>query len=126
MVVSDLELEAKFKLAKSDANSPGPSPGHAIHYVRSFRLTVREVLSIMAEWESTGNPDLAFEECDYWKDTTEYLDLEERDQDSERQLERLLSILKRKKRIVVIAGAGISVSAGSTHPRSTLVAWCNY
>jgi NAD+-dependent protein deacetylase SIR2 len=45
--------------------------------------------------------------------TTEYLDLENRDDAAEAQLERLLTTLRRKKKIVVIAGAGISVSAGS-------------
>lgn len=45
--------------------------------------------------------------------TTETLDLEKRDEAAEAQLDRLLSVLRRKKKIVVIAGAGISVSAGS-------------
>lgn len=44
---------------------------------------------------------------------TEALDLEKRDEAAETQLDRLLSVLRRKKKIVVIAGAGISVSAGS-------------
>lgn len=44
---------------------------------------------------------------------TEYLDLDTRDEAAEAQLDRLLNILRRKKKIVVIAGAGISVSAGS-------------
>lgn len=45
--------------------------------------------------------------------TTESLDLDKRDEPAEAQLDRLLSVLRRKKKIVVIAGAGISVSAGS-------------
>lgn len=45
--------------------------------------------------------------------TTEMLDLDNRDDAGEAQLDRLLSVLRRKKKIVVIAGAGISVSAGS-------------
>lgn len=53
--------------------------------------------------------------------TTEYLDLhtldessdpEKREQD-DLQLQRLLKVLRTKRKIVVIAGAGISVSAGS-------------
>jgi len=45
--------------------------------------------------------------------TTEYVDLERRSDEDEVQLDRLLSALRKKKKIVVIAGAGISVSAGS-------------
>lgn len=53
--------------------------------------------------------------------TTEYLDLddfennchEEKDQNAEIRLQRLLKALRTKQKIVVIAGAGISVSAGS-------------
>lgn len=55
--------------------------------------------------------------------TTEHLDLDLRDDDGEAQLDRLLSVLRTKKKIVVVAGAGISVSAGSmltTGPNSAL------
>ena len=45
--------------------------------------------------------------------TTEYVDLENVTPEDEVQLDRLLSALRKKKKIVVIAGAGISVSAGS-------------
>lgn len=45
--------------------------------------------------------------------TTEVLNLDNRDDAGEAQLDRLLNVLRRKKKIVVIAGAGISVSAGS-------------
>lgn len=45
--------------------------------------------------------------------TTAYVDLENLGQDEEESLGRLLSALRKKKKIVVIAGAGISVSAGS-------------
>lgn len=45
--------------------------------------------------------------------STEHLDLDNRDEAGEAQLDRLLSVLRRKKKIVVVAGAGISVSAGS-------------
>lgn len=51
--------------------------------------------------------------------TTEQLDLDNRDDAAEAHLERLLNTLRRKKKIVVIAGAGISVSAGSRSPLST-------
>lgn len=44
---------------------------------------------------------------------TTYVDLESRDEEQDKQLERLLSALRKKKKVVVIAGAGISVSAGS-------------
>jgi NAD-dependent histone deacetylase SIR2 len=46
--------------------------------------------------------------------TTAYIDLENRAEEEDEKLERLISALRRKKKIVVIAGAGISVSAGST------------
>jgi NAD+-dependent protein deacetylase SIR2 len=48
--------------------------------------------------------------------TTEYLDLRagySHNEDDEDLIERLTSTLRQKKKIVVIAGAGISVSAGS-------------
>lgn len=46
--------------------------------------------------------------------STEYVDMESLSDEDEAQLDRLLSALRKKKKIVVIAGAGISVSAGST------------
>lgn len=56
--------------------------------------------------------------------TTEYLDLNDPDIDSKSsdscaQLDRLVKALRKKKKIVVIAGAGISVSAGVPDFRST-------
>jgi NAD+-dependent protein deacetylase SIR2 len=48
--------------------------------------------------------------------TTSYIDLESRGEDEDENLGRLLSALRKKKKIVVIAGAGISVSAGSKLP----------
>lgn len=45
--------------------------------------------------------------------TTEHIDLETPNEALDAQMERLLYVLRRKKKIVVIAGAGISVSAGS-------------
>ncbi|KAF3764969.1 DHS-like NAD/FAD-binding domain-containing protein, partial [Cryphonectria parasitica EP155] len=51
--------------------------------------------------------------------TTEYLDLENRDEAGEAHLDRLLHVLRTKKKIVVIAGAGISVSAGIPDFRSS-------
>jgi len=48
------------------------------------------------------------------KRTTEYLSLDdELDDEAQVRLDRLLTVLRRKKKVVVIAGAGISVSAGS-------------
>lgn len=49
--------------------------------------------------------------------TTEYLDLRNgkpEDPDEQLQLARLLDVLHTRQKIVVVAGAGISVSAGST------------
>jgi len=48
--------------------------------------------------------------------TTERIDLEDCGEAQQPDLVRLLTALRRKKRIVVIAGAGISVSAGSMQP----------
>jgi hypothetical protein len=47
--------------------------------------------------------------------TTEYLDLRNGkiDPDEQPQLDRLLNVLHKRQKIVVVAGAGISVSAGS-------------
>lgn len=53
--------------------------------------------------------------------TTEYIDLDSRDEAADAQLDRLLHVLRRKKKIVVIAGAGISVSAGSEYSRSNFL-----
>ncbi|KAF5012964.1 hypothetical protein FDECE_1011 [Fusarium decemcellulare] len=54
--------------------------------------------------------------------TTEYLDLMKPEQEftaeDKRQLDRLMAALRKKKKIVVIAGAGISVSAGIPDFRS--------
>lgn len=53
--------------------------------------------------------------------TTEYLDLEKTSEspDQDELLNRLMTVLRKKKRIVVIAGAGISVSAGIPDFRSS-------
>ncbi|CAM1506984.1 Fc.00g066250.m01.CDS01 [Cosmosporella sp. VM-42] len=55
--------------------------------------------------------------------TTEYLDLTKSDSDrndeDDRQIKRLVTALHKKKKIVVIAGAGISVSAGIPDFRSS-------
>ena len=45
--------------------------------------------------------------------TTTYIDLENRGEEEDEGLERLMTALRKKKKIVAIAGAGISVSAGS-------------
>ncbi|AEO65864.1 uncharacterized protein THITE_35412 [Thermothielavioides terrestris NRRL 8126] len=50
---------------------------------------------------------------------TAYIDLENRGEEEDENLERLLSALRKKKKIVVIAGAGISVSAGIPDFRSS-------
>lgn len=52
--------------------------------------------------------------------TTDYLDLRagySHNEDDEDLVNRLTSTLRQKKKIVIIAGAGISVSAGSKQPR---------
>ncbi|KAF3768403.1 DHS-like NAD/FAD-binding domain-containing protein, partial [Cryphonectria parasitica EP155] len=51
--------------------------------------------------------------------TTERLNLDNLDEAGETQLSRLLHILRTKKKIVVIAGAGISISAGIPEFRSS-------
>lgn len=48
--------------------------------------------------------------------TTAYIDLESQGEEEDGNLKRLLVALQKKKKIVVIAGAGISVSAGSRFP----------
>jgi NAD-dependent histone deacetylase SIR2 len=45
--------------------------------------------------------------------TTKYVNLENPEPEDEAHIDRLLATLRKKKKIVVIAGAGISVSAGS-------------
>ncbi|KAK0656359.1 DHS-like NAD/FAD-binding domain-containing protein [Cercophora newfieldiana] len=51
--------------------------------------------------------------------TTSHIDLETGSEEQDAQLDRLLSALRRRKKIVVIAGAGISVSAGIPDFRSS-------
>ncbi|KAL2256204.1 hypothetical protein VTK26DRAFT_2025 [Humicola hyalothermophila] len=51
--------------------------------------------------------------------TTAYINLEDDGIEQDENLERLLSALRKKKKIVVIAGAGISVSAGIPDFRSS-------
>ncbi|EAA34475.3 hypothetical protein GE21DRAFT_1087 [Neurospora crassa] len=51
--------------------------------------------------------------------TTDRIDLENRVEEADENLDRLLTALRRKKKIVVIAGAGISVSAGIPDFRSS-------
>ncbi|KAJ4295858.1 hypothetical protein N0V88_004560 [Collariella sp. IMI 366227] len=51
--------------------------------------------------------------------TTAHIDLENRCEEDDENLDRLLSALRKKKKIVVIAGAGISVSAGIPDFRSS-------
>lgn len=50
--------------------------------------------------------------------TTEFLDLSSSasDEAQKTQLDKLLKVLYKKRKIVVVAGAGISVSAGSMYP----------
>lgn len=52
---------------------------------------------------------------------TEYLDLDKTGDEGyqDELLARLTKVLRKKKRIVIIAGAGISVSAGSRSKRFT-------
>jgi NAD-dependent histone deacetylase SIR2 len=53
--------------------------------------------------------------------STEYVDLEHPTEQGEAELDRLMRVLRKKKKIVVIAGAGISVAAGSKyHMRPSL------
>ena len=54
--------------------------------------------------------------------TTEYLDLQADtiDPDQQEQLDRLLKVLHKHQKIVVVAGAGISVSAGSKYKSGNL------
>ncbi|KAK4154620.1 NAD-dependent protein deacetylase hst4 [Chaetomidium leptoderma] len=51
--------------------------------------------------------------------TTAHIDLENRGEQEDENLERLMAALRKKKKIVVIAGAGISVSAGIPDFRSS-------
>ncbi|KAL2132630.1 hypothetical protein VTI74DRAFT_3569 [Chaetomium olivicolor] len=51
--------------------------------------------------------------------TTAHIDLENGGEEGDENLDRLLSALRKKKKIVVIAGAGISVSAGIPDFRSS-------
>ena len=55
--------------------------------------------------------------------TTAYINLESRSEQEDDGLERLISALRKKRKIVVIAGAGISVSAGSMFSSFLCYSW---
>ena len=55
--------------------------------------------------------------------TTAYIDLENHGEQEDDGLERLISALRKKRKIVVIAGAGISVSAGSMFSSFLCYSW---
>jgi NAD-dependent histone deacetylase SIR2 len=60
--------------------------------------------------------------------TTEFLDLSSSasDEAQKTQLDKLLKVLYKKRKIVVVAGAGISVSAGSMYPPTPKIIMFNY
>lgn len=70
LLVSDAELGTILELETSTVVTPNPPPGTTMYYVRSFRLTVRQVLAIVAKWDAK---DQFFEESEAWKAATEWI-----------------------------------------------------
>ncbi|KAF2266921.1 DHS-like NAD/FAD-binding domain-containing protein [Lojkania enalia] len=126
--VSDSDSEISV-LSKSPSPPPGlfryPSPSSTTSSQRSSAKT-SPAPEIMAPTPSSGNDDgrpprKKRKLADPKERTTERLDLRlgEVAAEEKPQLERLLRVLHKKRKIVVIAGAGISVSAGIPDFRSS-------
>lgn len=70
MLVSDIELRDVLDLQPSTATTPDPTPGSKLYYIRSFGVTVHQLLAICEQWQKQG---LEYEEMKYWMKMTEFV-----------------------------------------------------
>lgn len=63
MLITDTHLAAILQLEVSTATSPGPAPGTTLYYIRSFSVTVNQLLAVLHEFQENN---LRFEETEHW------------------------------------------------------------
>lgn len=101
---SPLSMRSRSPTPPYDYPSPSSSNSRASSKDRAMRFSLEPPAKRQKITSASGR-------------TTDFLDLNYLDEDPNSvdglNLQRLLHTLRRKKKIVVIAGAGISVSAGS-------------
>lgn len=104
------------------------SPSLPVDYPSPPSSNVSEIGALRRSQDVDGPPPAKRQKILKPKElNTEYLDLSALDESpdvqdyksEERKLNRLLEVLRSKRKIVVIAGAGISVSAGSMYSLSS-------
>ncbi|KAK4891095.1 hypothetical protein LTR27_010302 [Elasticomyces elasticus] len=73
LFLTDVEMASIMRLEQSTPSTPNPLQGSHLYYVRSFRLTIGELLAIIADWEAKEIFFEFYEECQAWKRATEFV-----------------------------------------------------
>ncbi|KAI7161419.1 hypothetical protein KC349_g2859 [Hortaea werneckii] len=68
--VTDVEMLSILDLERSNEQTPAPAAGSHIYYVRSFCLTIKELLGVIGSWERKR---IWAGECLAWKTATEFI-----------------------------------------------------
>ncbi|KAI7465802.1 hypothetical protein KC351_g14790 [Hortaea werneckii] len=68
--VTDVEMLSILNLERSAESTPTPPAGSHIYYVRSFRLTIAELLKVIDSWERKR---IWHGECLDWKTATKFI-----------------------------------------------------
>ncbi|KAI6868044.1 hypothetical protein KC338_g4180 [Hortaea werneckii] len=68
--VTDVEMLSILNLERSTGSTPTPPAGSLIYYVRSFRLTIAELLKVIDSWERKR---IWPGECLAWQTATEFI-----------------------------------------------------